>query len=61
MAGKLKITLVRSPIGQKPRTRATVRSLGLRKIRQSTERPDTPEVRGMLAKVGHLVDVEETS
>ena len=59
MAKKLKITLVRSPIGQKPRTRATVRSLGLRKIRQSTERPDTPDVRGMLAKVRHLVDVEE--
>ena len=61
VAGSLKITLVRSPIGQKPRTRATVRSLGLRKIRQTTERPDTPEVRGMLAKVRHLVDVEETS
>ena len=61
VAANLKITLVRSPIGQKPKTRATVRSLGLRKIRQSTERPDTPEVRGMLAKVRHLVDVEETS
>ncbi len=60
VATKLKITLVRSPIGQKPKTRATVRSLGLRKIRQSTERPDTPDVRGMLARVRHLVDVEET-
>ena len=61
MAGTLKITLVRSPIGQRPKTRATVRSLGLRKIRQSTERPDTPEVRGMLVRVAHLVVVEETS
>lgn len=59
MAGKLKITLVRSPIGQKPKTRATVRSLGLRKIRQTTERPDTPDLRGMLARVAHLVKVEE--
>jgi large subunit ribosomal protein L30 len=56
----LKITLLRSTIGQKPRTRATVRSLGLRKIRQSTVRPDTPDVRGMLSRVAHLVDVEET-
>ena len=56
----LKITLLRSTIGQKPKTRATVRSLGLRKIRQSTVRPDTPDVRGMLDRVAHLVDVEET-
>ncbi len=55
----LKITLRRSTIGQKPKTRATVRSLGLRKIRQSTVRPDTPEVRGMIRRVAHLVDVEE--
>ncbi len=60
MAGKLTITLVRSPIGQKPRTRATVRSHGLRKIRQSTVSPDNPDVRGMLAKVRHLVEVEES-
>ncbi len=61
MAGTLKITLVRSTIGEKPKTRATVRTLGLRKIRQSTERPDTPTVRGMVAAVRHLVDVEEIS
>jgi large subunit ribosomal protein L30 len=57
----LKITLRRSTIGQKPKTRATVRSLGLRKIRQSTVRPDTPEVRGMIDRIAHLVDVEETT
>lgn len=58
-AKMLKITLVRSPIGQKPRARSTVRSLGLRKIRQSVEHPDTPDVRGMVAAVSHLVAVEE--
>jgi large subunit ribosomal protein L30 len=56
---KLKITLVRSTIGQKPKIRATVESLGLRKIRQSVERPDTPDLRGMVARARHLLDVEE--
>ncbi len=55
----LKITLVRSTIGSKPKTRAAVRTLGLRKIRQSTERPDTPDVRGLIHQVRHLVEVEE--
>ncbi len=55
----LRITLVRSPIGQKPKTRAGVETLGLRKIRQSVERPDTPDVRGLLARVDHLVEIEE--
>lgn len=59
MAGTLKITLVRSTIGQKPKTRATVESLGLRKIRQSVERPDTPDVRGMINRAVHLLEVEE--
>ncbi len=60
MAGSLKITLVKSTIGEKPKTRATVESLGLRKIRQSVERPDTPGVRGMVHRARHLLDVEET-
>lgn len=60
MADKtLKVTLRRSVIGQKPKTRATVESLGLRKIRQTVEHPDSPTVRGMLHKVRHLVEVEE--
>ena len=59
MAGTLKITLVRSTIGQKPKIRATVDSLGLSKIRQSVERPDTPGVRGMVFRAKHLLDVEE--
>jgi large subunit ribosomal protein L30 len=60
MARTLKITLLRSPIGQKPKVRATVESLGLRKIRQTVERPDTPDVRGMVNRAGHLLDVEES-
>ncbi len=61
MAGSLKITLVKSTIGEKPKIRATVESLGLRKIRQSVERPDTPDVRGMVYRARHLLDVEETA
>ena len=59
MAKTLRITLVRSTIGEKPNTRATVESLGLRKIRQTVERPDTPDVRGMVFRAQHLLDVEE--
>lgn len=55
----LRITLVKSTIGEKPKVRATVESLGLRKIRQSVERPDTPDVRGMVFRARHLLDVEE--
>jgi large subunit ribosomal protein L30 len=55
----LKIKLVRSTIGQKPKTRAAVRTLGLRRIDQVTERPDTPSVRGLIARVSHLVEVED--
>ena len=59
MAGTLKITLRRSLIGEKPKTRATVESLGLRKINASVERPDTPDVRGMVHRAKHLLEVEE--
>jgi len=55
----LKVTRVRSGIGSKRNQRETLRSLGLRKIRQSTVREDTPQVRGMIATVRHLVTVEE--
>ncbi len=55
----LKITLVKSTIGEKPKTKATVATLGLRKIRQSVERPDTPDVRGLIHRARHLLDVEE--
>jgi large subunit ribosomal protein L30 len=60
MAGKsLKVTQVRSTIGSKQNQRATLRTLGLRKIRQSVVRDDTQAVRGMIATVRHLVAVEE--
>lgn len=58
MAKKVKITLRKSLIGEKPKTRATARSLGLRRIRQTVEHADSPDLRGMLARVRHLVDVE---
>lgn len=59
MAKTLKITLVKSTIGEKPKTKATVETLGLRKIRQSVERPDTPDVRGLIHRARHLLNVEE--
>jgi large subunit ribosomal protein L30 len=59
MATKLQVTLKKSVIGEKPRTRANVKSLGLRKLHQTVEHSDTPDVRGMLHKVRHLVEVEE--
>ncbi|MCH5289171.1 MAG: 50S ribosomal protein L30 [Treponema sp.] len=58
---KLKITLKRSVIGQKPAKKATVRSLGLKKINSSVVQEDNPSVRGMVASVLHLVEVEETN
>ncbi|GAA1314709.1 50S ribosomal protein L30 [Pseudonocardia xinjiangensis] len=56
---KLVVTQVRSTIGVKANQRATLKSLGLRKIRQSVERADTPQIRGMIHTVRHLVTVEE--
>ncbi|MBX6396063.1 MAG: 50S ribosomal protein L30 [Alicyclobacillaceae bacterium] len=56
---RLAITLVRSTIGRPEDQRATVRSLGLRKIRQTVVHEDTPTIRGMVKKVNHLVRVEE--
>jgi large subunit ribosomal protein L30 len=55
----LQITLVRSPIGYSKRQKLTVRALGLRRLNQTVEQEDTPVIRGMIAKVNHLVEVEE--
>jgi large subunit ribosomal protein L30 len=55
----LKVTQYRSAIGSKPKQRGTLRALGLGKIGRSHELPDRPEIRGMLARVPHLVKVEE--
>jgi large subunit ribosomal protein L30 len=57
----LKVTQVRSSIGTKPKHRGTLRALGLRRRGQSNTLPDRPEIRGMIARVPHLVEVEETS
>jgi large subunit ribosomal protein L30 len=53
------VTLVRSSIGTKPKQRGTLRALGLGKIGSTNVLPDRPEIRGMLARVPHLVRVEE--
>lgn len=58
-AKKVKVTLIRSTIGQKPEKRATVRSLGLKKINSTVEHDATPAILGMIAAVAHLVKVEE--
>ena len=58
---RLRVTQTRSAIGTKPKHRGTLRALGLRGIGQSNELPDRPEIRGMLARVPHLVSVEEVS
>jgi len=55
----LKVTLRRSVIGEKPKTRATVESLGLRKLNQTREHIDSPSLRGMLARVRPLVEIKE--
>jgi len=56
---QLRITQVKSKIGTNPSHRSTLQTLGLRKIRQSVVREDTPDVRGLVHKVRYLVTVEE--
>ncbi len=56
--GKIKVKLVKSPIGCKEPHRATVRGLGLRRMNQTVELVDTPQVRGMIDTVRYLVWVE---
>ena len=57
-APKMRITLLHSPIGETRRHKGTIRALGLKRIRQTVEQADTPQLRGMLYKVKHLVKVE---
>lgn len=56
-AAGLKLTLVKSLIGSTKRQRETVQGLGLRRIRHTVELQDTPEIRGMVTKVAHLLQV----
>ncbi|MBS3898759.1 MAG: 50S ribosomal protein L30 [Dethiobacter sp.] len=59
MATQLRVTLINSLIGRPEDQRVTVKSLGLRKLHQTVEHEDTPQIRGMINKVSHLVKVEE--
>ncbi len=59
MAKKLRITYRKSTIGYNKKQRATIHALGLRKLHQSVEHSDSPEIRGMINHVSHLVMVEE--
>ena len=59
MADKLKVTLVKSPIGAVPKHRKTVEALGLKKVNKSVELPNNAATRGMVQQVRHLVKVEE--
>ncbi len=59
--GTIIVTQVRSAIGTKPKQRGTLRALGLGRIGKSNTLPDRPEIRGMLARVPHLISVQEQS
>lgn len=61
MDSQLQIKQIRSQIGTKPKHRGTLRALGLRGIGSCRIQPDRPEIRGMIARVAHLVSVSEIS
>jgi large subunit ribosomal protein L30 len=61
VSGRVKITLYKSAIGSPPRQREILRGLGLGRVNSSVVRPDDPAIRGMVAKVTHLVKVEVVS
>jgi len=56
---KLRVTWIKSSIGYSERQKATIRALGLKRLGQSVEHEDTPVIRGMIAAVHHLVEVQE--
>ena len=60
MSGTITVTQVKSAIGTKPKHRGTLRALGLGRIGKTNTLPDRPEIRGMIARVPHLITVEET-
>ena len=55
----LKITQIKSAIGYKPKAKLTLAALGLKKINQTVEKTDTPQIRGMIQKINYLIKVEE--
>ena len=58
-ARTLRVTWIKSSIGYSQRQKSTIRALGLRRLGHSVQHPDTPVIRGMINKVGHLVEVQE--
>ena len=60
MARKLKIRQIKSASGHRQDLKATVRALGIRKLNHTVEHNDTPQIRGMIFKIRHLLSVEET-
>jgi large subunit ribosomal protein L30 len=61
VGGTITVTQVKSGLHAKPKTRGTLRALGLGRIGRSNTLPDRPEIRGMIARVPHLVSVTESS
>ena len=59
MANKLRITQVRSAIGRHRKQKITLRTLGIHRMRETVEHNDTPQIRGMINKISHLLRVEE--
>jgi len=59
MSAEIKITLVKSPIGKPASQRAVLQGLGLNKLNKTVTRQDTPEIRGMVNKVSHMLKVDE--
>lgn len=58
---KVRVTLVKSPIGYRKDQRATAEALGLRKLKASVVHTETPQIRGMINKISHLLEVEEVN
>lgn len=61
MASSLRVTQIRSAIGSKPKHKGTLRALGLGRIGKTNVLPDRPEIRGMIARVPHLIEVGDAS
>ena len=61
LMSEIKVTQIRSAIGSNPKQRGTLRALGLGRIGKSNTLPDRGEIRGMIARVPHLVEVEEVN
>lgn len=57
--GKIQITLKRSPVGRYWKQRRTLRALGLKRLHQTVEQEDSPQIRGMIKKVEHMIETEE--